>query len=485
MKVKLILPALTEAWSPFFRPIKYSLFPPLGLATLAGYLDEGDEATLSDEHVESLELDDSPDLVVIQVYITSARRAYRIADHYRARGAYVALGGLHVTSLPDEAARHADSIFLGPGEDIWPVFLRDLRAGRPGKIYRSRLRTLETLPPIRRDLIKRSLYLVPNSIVVSRGCPHHCDFCYKDAFFEGGRGFYTQRVDQALAEIERLPGRHLYFLDDHLLGDPRFAAALFDGMRGMGRLWQAAGTVASVLRPSLLEKAVACGLRSLFVGFETLSEAALIAQSKHQNLRRDYAAAVRRLHDLGVMVNASFVFGMDEDDASVFERTVEWAITHGIETATFHILTPYPGTALFQRMQTEGRILHRDWDLYDTRHVVFETRAMKAAELEAGYWHAYLDFYRWGSILRGAWSKDSLAGVLRHAAYAGGWKKFEALWGLMIKSKRVFQMLPVLEAVLTGFGSRLPEAQNAGARLSPAPSGSFASINAANLNARS
>src|SRR5262249_34856119 len=160
----------------------------------------------------------------------------RLADHYRGKGAWVALGGLHVTSLPGEAAAHADTIFLGPGEDIWPVFLADLRAGQPKSLYRSTVRTLETLPPVRRDLIKRHLYLVPNSIVVSRGCPHSCDFCYKEAFFEGGRGFYTQRVDAALSEIERLPGRHLYFLDDHLFGDVRFASALFDGMRGMGRL---------------------------------------------------------------------------------------------------------------------------------------------------------------------------------------------------------------------------------------------------------
>ena len=138
MKVKLILPALTEATSPLFRPIKYSLFPPLGLATLAAYLPPEDEVTLQDEHVERLDLDDEPELVAIQVYITSARRSYEIADHYRRRGAYVVLGGLHVTSLPDEAARHADTIFLGPGEDTWPRFLADLRAGRPAPVYRSR-----------------------------------------------------------------------------------------------------------------------------------------------------------------------------------------------------------------------------------------------------------------------------------------------------------------------------------------------------------
>jgi len=265
----MVLPALTEATSPLFRPIKYSLFPPLGLATLAGYLNADDEVTIEDEHVERVKLDDEPDLVVIQVYVTSASRAYRLADHYRQRGVYVCLGGLHVTSLPDEAARHADTIFLGPGEDTWPVFLADYRAGHPSPLYQSVERTLAKLPPIRRDLIKRHLYLVPNSIAVSRGCPHTCDFCYKEAFFEGGRGFYTQTVHAALGEIERLPGRHLYFLDDHLLGNVRFATELFEGMRGMGRLWQAAATVQTVLRPGLVESAAASGLRSLFVGFET------------------------------------------------------------------------------------------------------------------------------------------------------------------------------------------------------------------------
>jgi len=452
MKVKFILPALTEATSPFWRPIKYSLFPPLGLATLAGYLSDADEVTLQDEHVEKLKLDDTPDLVVIQVYITSAYRAYELADHYRQRGAYVCLGGLHVTSLPAEAAAHADSIFLGPGEDIWPQFLRDFRAGQPQACYQSKIRGLTQLPRLRRDLIKRHLYLVPNSIVVSRGCPHACDFCYKEAFFKGGRSFYTQTVDAALAEIDRLPGRHLYFLDDHLFGDPRFAAALFEGMKGMGRLWQAAGTVKAVLAPQLLELAVASGLRSLFVGFETLNPTNLKEHHKYQNLSRDYNAAVKRLHDLGVMVNGSFVFGMDEDDPTVFDRTVEWAVAQGIETATFHILTPYPDTALRQRMEDQGRILHNRWNEYDTRHVVYQPAKLTPAELEAGYWRAYQNFYEWGSIFKGAATKATVIERLRHVAYAGGWKKFEPAWDWVIRAKRVTHLLPMLENILTSFG---------------------------------
>jgi len=463
MRVKLILPALTEAKSPFFRPIKYSLFPPLGLATLAAYLRDEDDASIHDEHVQSLDLDDEPDLVVIQVYITSAYRAYEIADHYRRRGAHVALGGLHVTSLPDEAARHADTIFLGPGEDTWPRFLDDFRAGVPQPVYRSTQRTLDGIPRIRRDLIARRLYLVPNSIVVSRGCPHACDFCYKEAFFTGGRGFYTQHVDDALAEIDRLPGRHLYFLDDHLFGNVPFATALFDAMRGMGRLWQAAATVQSILRPGLVERAARAGLRSLFVGFETLNADNLREQGKLQNLHRDYGAAIRRLHDHGVMVNGSFVFGMDGDDESVFERTVEWAISQGIETATFHILTPYPGTALHARMRKENRILHDNWDLYDTRHVVYRPARLTPAALEAGYWRAYELFYRWSSIFRGAATKATMGDTLRHVAYAGGWKKLEPMWDLVIRARRVSSLLPVLESVLSAFGKRssqLPDSSN-------------------------
>ena len=474
LRVKMISPAKTAADSVYWRSIKYSLFPPLGLATLAGYLDPDDEIDLQDEHVETLRFDDEPDLVVIEAYITSANRAYRYADHYRRKGAYVCLGGLHPTSRPEEAALHADSVFCGPGEDTWPAFLADFRAGRPKPLYRSTVRTLAGLPPARRDLIKRERYLVPNSLVVSRGCPHVCDFCYKEAFFKGGRSFYVQAVDEALAEIDRLPGRHLYFLDDNLFGSPPFAEALFDGLKGMGRLWQAAGTVQAVLQPGLLEKAVASGLRSLFIGFETLSAGNLQSAGKTQNLGTGggalppsavafaqaggggvppYAAAIRRLHDLGVMVNGAFVFGMDEDDPSVFAHTVDWAVQQGIETATFHIMTPYPGTRLERRLTAEGRVTTRDWDRYDTRHAVFRPSRMTAAELERGYWGAYREFYRWSSIWKAAFAHGDLREHARHLAYTSGWKKLEPMWDWAIRSGQVHRFLPLLEAILDRFGS--------------------------------
>jgi radical SAM superfamily enzyme YgiQ (UPF0313 family) len=479
LRIKFILPALTEATSPYWRPIKYSLFPPLGLATLAAYLNPDDEAVIVDEHVEPLSTDDKPDLVLIQVYITNAYRAYRIADHYRAKGVFVGLGGLHVTSLPHEAAEHADALFLGPGEQLFHRFLRDLRAGNPERVYVSTSgRTLERVPPIRRDLIHRSYYLVPNSIVVTRGCPQHCDFCYKDAFFQGGRSFYTQRVDDALAEIARLPGRHLYFLDDHLLGDRRFAQALFEGMKGMRRLFQGAATVDSILRGDLIERAAEAGLRSIFVGFETLSGGNLVRSNKRQNLGRDYKAVADRLHSLGIMINGSFVFGMDEDDDDVFRRTVDWAIEHGITTATFHIQTPYPGTRLYERMLNEGRIVSGDWNLYDTRHVVYRPARLTPKALKEGYDWAYREFYRWKSIAQASLRHGTVKHQAKHFFYAAGWKKFEFLWDLLIRARQLRWMTPLLEGVLSKItrGEAQRVSPDRGELVNIAPAAEFAEV---------
>lgn len=449
MHIKFILPALTEAKSAYWRPIKYSLFPPLGLATLAAYCDRNDRIELQDEHVEELSTHDQPDIVVIQVYITNAFRAYALASHYRKKGCYVCLGGLHVSSLPEEAIPYADSLFIGPGEESFPRFLNDYKLGKAQKMYWSKNRTLDGVPPIRRDLIKRSLYLVPNSIVVTRGCPHHCSFCYKDAFFEGGKGFYTQRVDDALAEIDRLPGKHLYFLDDHLLGNRPFAEALFDGMQGMNRVFQGASTVEAILRGDLIERAAKAGMRSVFIGFETMNERNLLQSNKKQNVGKDYQRAIQRLHDLGIMINGSFVFGLDDDDVDVFKRTVDWAVQQALTTCTFHILTPYPGTKLFQDMEAAGRILHHQWDLYDTRQVVYQTKGLTAAQLKEGYDWAYREFYSWQNIMKASLQHEQVKHIAKHFFYTAGWKRFEGLWNFIIKTKGLNAMLPLLETILS------------------------------------
>ena len=338
---------------------------------------------------------------------------------------------------------------LGPGEDIFPKFLEDLRNKKPQKMYISVHRSLENIPVVRRDLIKRERYLVPNSIVVTRGCPHHCDFCYKDAFYQNGKSFYTRLVDDALKEIESLPGRHLYFLDDHLLGNPKFAKELFEGMKGMNRVFQGAATIDSILTGDTIEKAAEAGLRSIFVGFETFSPENLKQSNKSQNLQRDYIKVVNRLHSLGIMINGSFVFGLDNDDKDVFKRTVDWGVKNAITTSTYHILTPYPGTRLFKRMEEDGRITTRNWDLYDTRNVVYKTKNLTPQELKEGYNWAYKEFYTWKNIFEAISNHNLVKHKLKHFFYTAGWKKFEPFWNFIIKSRHLNNMTPVLESILS------------------------------------
>jgi radical SAM superfamily enzyme YgiQ (UPF0313 family) len=203
------------------------------------------------------------------------------------------------------------------------------------------------------------------------------------------------------------------------------------------------------LRGDLIEKAAQAGLRSIFVGFETLSENNLHQSNKKQNLGKDYIAAINRLHSLGIMINGSFVFGLDEDGRDVFKRTVDWAVRNALTTCTFHILTPYPGTRLFQSMEQQQRILHRNWDQYDTRQVVYKTTGLTAEELKRGYDWSYKSFYSWSNITRASLQHDNLKQVIKHFSYAGGWKKFEPLWNFMIKTKGLNKMLPLLEAILS------------------------------------
>lgn len=450
LRVKFILPALAEAEHGPFRAIKYALFPPLGLATLAGYLAPEDTAEICDQHVTTGSFDDTPDLVAIQVYITNARRAYAIADQYRRREVFVVLGGLHPTSLPQEAAPHADALILGPAHAAWPEFLADFRRGRQAcrAVYSDTVRSLAELPPVRRDLICRRNYLVPNSLVVSRGCPQRCDFCYTRNFYAGGTGFYTRRVDAALAEISGLPGRHLFFLDDNLLGSPAFARELFAGMHGMKRVFQGAATLHSLADDALLESAAAAGLRSLFIGFESINPDSLAACGKTINRVRDYTGLVRKLHRYGIMVNASFVFGLDGDAPDVFRRTVDWAVGAGVETATFHLATPYPGTPYFSRLNATGRIRHYDWEQYDTRHAVIRHPRFTPEELESGYRQSYRDFYSWHNLCRSAAQQLTVGERVRHLLYTAAWKKIDPVWAAVIRMRRLPQASRLLEKVL-------------------------------------
>lgn len=448
MKIKFILPPLTESKSPFWRPIKYSLFPPLGLAYLAAYCAFEDEISIEDGHVEPINLSDKPDLVAIQVYITNAYKAYEIAETYRRRGVYVVLGGLHVTSLPKEAAQYGDTVILGLGECAFPAFLKDFKEGKAKKFYYEPGVDFKKVPYPRRDLFSREKYLVPNSMVFSRGCPNRCDFCYVSAFYKGKRSYYRYEADRIIEEIKGLKGKHLYFLDDNIFADPLLAREIFTRMKGMGKLFQGAVTVDGILESDLIEVARDAGFRSAFIGFESISEGALKSVGKRKGDTRRYKEAIARLDDLGIMINGSFIFGSDDDESDVFEKTVNWAVNEGITTATFHILTPYPGTSIYERMEKDGRITSRNWEEYDTRHLVFSHPNMSKTEMEKGYLFAYKSFYTWKNIFRAASHHKTLRMRVKHLIYSGAWKKLEWLWSIVIQNELLYMARRVLERTL-------------------------------------
>ncbi len=429
-------------------PLKYSLFPPLGLATLASFCGESDEVRIVDEHVEELDLEDKPDLVVIQSYITNAYRAYAIADNYRARGIKVVLGGLHATSMPAEVRKHADIVLYGLGEKNFPEFLADFRKKQALAVYEQGDVSLDELPLPRRDLFKSERYLVPNSMVFSRGCPHKCSFCYVSSFYREGKSYYTYKIDRILKEIDSMPGKHLYFLDDNIFADKKLAREIFRQMRGMNKVFQGAVTVGAVLADDTIELAYEAGFRSAFIGFESINAGNLLAVNKWSNLGQNYNEAIKKLDQLGIMINGSFIFGLDEDTLDVFDRTTEWAISRGITTATNHILTPYPGTALFAKMEHEKRILTKNWSLYDTRHLVFQHPVISQKQMEEGYKRAYDTFYKWGNIIKSSTEHETLKMKLKHLSYAGGWKKFEPVWNFIIKNEFLAKTRIALEKTL-------------------------------------
>jgi radical SAM superfamily enzyme YgiQ (UPF0313 family) len=292
--------------------------------------------------------------------------------------------------------------------------------------------------------MNRHKYLVPNTIVTSRGCPHCCDFCYKESFW--GRNYHRFRpLGEIRRELETFQHRFVFFLDDNLLGNRREARRLFSLLGDYDFVWQASASLDAAFMPGLLQEAYDCGCRSLFVGFESISKANMANANKIQNRRYDYGEAIRRFHDAGIMINGSFVYGFDGDDPDVFARTVEFAIENKVETATFHILTPFPGTRLHSALQREGRILHRDWDRYDTRRAVFQPRRMTPSRLEEGYWWSYREFYKYSSVLR---RSVGLPNPLKRVLYNVAWKKIDPIWDWAIGHNLIEHILPAFEFAL-------------------------------------
>ena len=399
MRVKLIQPAMGRR--PMDTSLKARMAPCLGLLVIARIVeDAGHDVRIVNGNVEADAPAEPVDLVGVTVTVDVFPAAREIARRYRERGVPVVAGGIFVTSCPEAARGAFDALCIGPAEGHWPRLLRDAAAGRLAPEYRND-------PPVRgEDLLAPSYrsadpsrFLYTNVVATSRGCPFACDFCYNSC--AAVRGSYAHRtVPDVLAEIRSLGTRHVMFIDDNFIGDPAFARELLEAMRPLRLRWNAAVSANVLDMPDLLDLMRDTGCRSLFVGFESLGEDALRGVHKRQNRASRHEALVEALHSRGIMVNASFVFGLDGDGPDVFRATVDWVVRNRVETVTSHILTPYPGTALHARMEAAGRIVDRDLSHYDTAHVVFRPANMTAEQLYEGYLRVYREIYSLRNIAR-------------------------------------------------------------------------------------
>lgn len=376
-------------------------YPPLTLPTLAALIPEDidHELSLFDEGIEDIPADLDVDLIGITAITGSARRAYAWARHFRERGITVVLGGPHVTLVPDDAAPHADAIVVGYAEDTWPRLLRDFLAGSLQRRYlQSPDLSLAARPPARRDLIRGGRYARTHVFEATRGCIHRCEFCVVPAAW--GHKPYQKPVAEVIDEIRSTGARRALFIDLNLIADKAYAAELFTALRPLRIRWGGLATSLLARDEELLDLCARSGCQGLLVGFESISSAALKDMQKGFNAPELYAEWIRRFHDHDIALNGTFVFGLDGDSTEVFQSTAQFAIDTGIDLPRFAILTPFPGTALYERLDREGRILTRDWELYDGQHVVFQPAQMSVSALQEGNTRAWQQVYSYRSIAR-------------------------------------------------------------------------------------
>jgi radical SAM superfamily enzyme YgiQ (UPF0313 family) len=372
-----------------------------------------------------------PEVVAITVHLTFSQRAYALADWYRARGSKVILGGLHVVSCPEEAAPHGDALAIGDGVQLWPRILADIEAGKLQPVYRVMYENeYREDPAPHRRLLPRGSFLTTTSLIATRGCHNRCGFCYLST--EGLRMPYRVRDTQQIVDEFAADGQpYAVFIDNNLGSKPEYLRALCRAMRPLEKIWSAAVTLDITDDPSVVREMALAGCTGVFIGFESLSDSNLASARKRTPRTEEYARRVRILHDHGIQVNGSFVLGFDDDRRDVFATTAQWTEANRLECATFHILTPYPGTPLFRQMESEGRLLHKNWSLYDTGHVVFRPKHMTPEELADGYAWIYQRLFSHASI----WHRRPAdwRSVAPYLAMSYLYKRSNRFWHLLIK----------------------------------------------------
>jgi radical SAM superfamily enzyme YgiQ (UPF0313 family) len=379
--------------------IKTIWFAHLSLTTLAALTPSSIEVHITDENVEPIDFEEEVDLVGITGMIMHSKRAYEIARAFRERGIPVVMGGPHASSLPEEAKQHADAVVIGEAELVWREVLEDVQKGRLKPFYKAdRFCSMKGLPFPRIDLLRKDAYMTTHCVQTTRGCPYQCDFCYVTHFF--GKTYRCRPVEEVIQEVSRLDGDFIVFVDDNIAGNRLFAKELFTRLKPLKKKWASQASLTLTRDRELLRLAAESGCVSLFIGIESLSPDNLKEVNKSFNRTYEFEESLKLIHDHDIMVLAGFIFGLDHDDEGVFERTLRFCEKNRIELPSFFLLTPLPGTRLFQKMESEGRLLHKDWSQYNGATVVFRPKLMTEETLQRGFNWVCQETYSWSSIVK-------------------------------------------------------------------------------------
>ena len=353
--------------------------------------------TIADESIQTVPTNKSFDLVAISLLTGTSQRGYELAKIFRANGATVVLGGVHVTLCQDEALKHADSIVVGFGEKTWPQLLYDYERGELKPMYKDEQQHFDELPTPRRDLQKKSGYMIPNVVNATRGCKGVCDFCAVPA---AGFGWHTRSIDSVINEIHQIPAKRIVFNDVSLGEDMVYFKNLLRAMIPLRKKWGGLVSTKVFRDKEILQLLKDSGCVYLLIGFESLNNIALRSINKGFNEFEEYTKIIEQLKSINVILMDCFIFGFEEDDELVFGKTVEFVNQYRVDIPRYAIYTPFPGTSSFRRLSAENRILHTRWEHYDTQHVVFKPKLMTPEQLDLGFKKAYQDTFRLGSSFR-------------------------------------------------------------------------------------
>jgi radical SAM superfamily enzyme YgiQ (UPF0313 family) len=379
---------------------KRLMSPPLSLVTIATLTPKEHRVWIEDENIVKIKLTDSPDLVGITVNVDTSERAFEIAKQYRSRGIKVVFGGIHASANPDLMLINCDCVVIGEAEEIWRNLLDDFESNQLRNIYKNdKITSLKNVPLPDWNFVDHQKYLYHNVIVTSRGCPFKCNFCYNSSDYVSNP-FRNRPVTDVLEEIENLKTRQVLFIDDNFIGNVEWTKIFVKAIKKKNLVWHAAVSTNIFFHKDLIREFAESGCKSLFIGFESINEDSILSADKKQNKVKEYEELIALLHENGIMVNASMVFGFDYDEPSVFKNTLVWLIKNKVETMTAHILTPYPGTALYKQLLGENRIIDFSPDKYNTSNVVFQPQKMTAEELKNGYLWIYREFYSLKNIIK-------------------------------------------------------------------------------------